>query len=166
MEEPNITPDQILAMSDALKKESKRVGRWLVLCIIFAVVVSALAAATRSFSFLAVALFAWFFVWNRWKLRGSLQSFLPAPSEGQGGWLRNAAHELGHPPRWYKYSEYVAALTFIVLFALITVEVTATSGIWVRILYAGCWIVLAASVFVRIRVARQKRRRRAKQVGR
>lgn len=165
MEESNITPDHIIALSDALKKESKRVRRWLAICIVFAVGVSALVAVTRSFAFLAVALFAWFFVWNRWRLRAFLQSFLLAPSESQHEWLRNVAHQLENPPRWYKYSEYLAAVTFFALYALITVEVTARSGIWMRALYAVCWLVLAASVFLRIRAARQKRPRRTKQIG-
>lgn len=98
MEEPNITPDQIIAMIDALKKECRRVGRWLAICIVLAVWVSVAVAVTRSFAFLAVALFAWFFVWNRWKLRRLLQSFLSARGEDQGEWVRNVAHQLENPP--------------------------------------------------------------------
>src|SRR5438270_7056921 len=136
MDDANQTKEQVIALSNALEKESRRVARWAIISLMFAVAVCVLVAATKSVVFLVVALFAWFFAWNRWKLRRFLAAYLPAPSENQRAWIQNAAEGLRHPPAWYRLSEYIAAVTFLAIFLLITIEVTLTSGTWMRVLYA------------------------------
>jgi hypothetical protein len=102
-----------------------------------------------------VALFAWFFVWNRWKLRRFLRAFLPAPKENEGLWAQHAIQALQHPPVWYRYSEGIAALTFFALYMLLTVEITSSSGIWMRVLCGICWVLLGIIVVAKARDARK-----------
>lgn len=158
MDDANQTNEQAIVLSNALESESRRVARWAIVCLIFAVAVSVLVIATKSVVFLVVALFAWFFAWNRWKLRRLLTAHLPPPSENQDAWIQNAANELQNPPAWYKFSEYIAAITFLAMFLLITIQVTLTSGTWMRVLYGACWVFIAAVVVARVRNARQKRK--------
>ncbi len=151
MNDANQTEHQFLALSSALEKETRRVARWFISCFVFAIAVSVLVAATKSFVFLAVALFAWFFAWNRWKLRRLLRSYLPSPNENQDAWVENTVSGLQNPPAWYRYSDYIAAFAFLAAFLLITIEVTSNSGIGMRSLYALCWVLSIATVAVKVR---------------
>ena len=119
MDDVSPTNPQVIALGNALQKESQRVSNWLITCFTFAIGVSVRVAVTKSFV-LGVALFAWFFVWNRWKLRRFLRSFLPAPTENLGLWMQHAIQALQHAPAWYRYSEGIAALTFFAAYVLIT----------------------------------------------
>lgn len=159
MDDPNPTKQQVIALSHALASESQRVSRWAITCFLFAIAVSALVAATKSGVFLGVALFAWFFAWNRWKLSRFLLSFLPAPNEDEESWVNHVVTALHNSPTWYRYSERTAALFFLASFALITVEVTSTSGFLMRLLllYAVCWLVLISSIVVWARNTHRKR---------
>ena len=59
MDDANQTKEQVIALSNALEKESRRVARWAIISLMFAVAVCVLVAATKSVVFLVVALFAW-----------------------------------------------------------------------------------------------------------
>jgi len=158
MDEANQIGQQVLSLSNALDSEAKRVWRWAIYCLLFAIAVSALTVAAKSLVFLLVAMFAWFFAWNRWKLARLLRSYLPPPSQDQQAWMESAIKRLENPPAWCRYSEYGAGVTFLLLFALITIEVTATSGIWMRVLYGVCWLLSLAAIVIRVRNARQNHR--------
>lgn len=155
MDEARQTGQLAVSLSNALDKEAKRVVRWAISCLMFATAVSTLTVATKSLVFFPVAIFAWFFAWNRWKFARLLYSHLPSPDQDQYAWMESVIRSLQNPPAWYGYSEYLAALTFLMLFGLITIEVTATSGIWIRVLYAVCWLLSLAVIVIRLRDARK-----------
>ncbi len=155
MDDVNQT-NQVIALTDALKGEIRRVARWTIACFIFAVAVSVLVVVTKSVIFFVVALFAWFFAWNRWRLRHYLAAFLPPQQDKQGGWIESVVHGLQTPPPWYRFSEYIAAVTFIALFLLITIVVVATTGTGMRILFAACWLLLVTRLVVGVTSSRKK----------
>src|SRR5262245_7745073 len=146
MDNVNQTQQYVVDLSKALSQEARRVARWAICCLIFALAVSALAAATQSLVFLVVALFAWFFSWNRWRLWRFLVASLPPPSENQNAWLGRTLEGLLNAPSWYRFSENFAAVTFLICFGIITFIVTSTSGAWMRLLYAMCWLLLGIVV--------------------
>jgi Flp pilus assembly protein TadB len=161
MDDVSPTNQQIVALRNALEKESQRVSRWLIACVIFAVAVSVLVVVTKSLVFVIVALFSWFFVWNRWMLRRFLRSFVPPPNEHESScWVERAMEALQHAPAWYRYSEGIAALIFFAAFVLITIEVTSSSGVWMRLLYVVCWVLLGIRVVMTVRNARHRQRQR------
>jgi len=143
-------------LANALQKQCSRVARWMVVSFLLAIAASILAAATKSIAFLAVALFAWFFAWNRWKLRRFLVAFLPPPAENAHLWCEKATKALQNPPAWYRYSEYIALVTFFAIAAAETIVVASTSGTWMRLLYVACWAVSLAVVLARVRNVRRK----------
>jgi hypothetical protein len=157
MDNVNQTQQQVVELIKALEREAHRVARWAVTCLIFALATSALVAATKSLFFRVVALFAWFFAWNRWRLWRFLIACLPPPNENQDGWLEKTVEGLMNPPSWYRLSEHVAAVTFLIGFGTITVVVTSTSGTWIRLLYALCWLSIAI-VFVIDRIAHRRQK--------
>jgi hypothetical protein len=155
----NQTQQQVAELRKALEREAHRVGRWAIYCLIFALATSALAIATKSLVFIVVALFAWFFVWNRWRLWRFLVACFPPPSENQAAWLEKTVEGLLKPPSWYRLSEHIAAVTFLVCFGIITVVVMSTSGTWMRLLYGMCWLLIGiVVVFGRIVHRGQKRK--------
>jgi len=143
MENLNQAQQQVIELNKALEQEAHRVAGWAVCCLIFALAASALVAATKSLVFLVVALFAWFFAWNRRRLWRFLIACLPPPNENQDAWLEKTVERLRNPPSWYRFSEDVAAVTFLMGFGLITIVVASTSGMWMRLLYAACWLLIA-----------------------
>lgn len=155
----NQTQQQVIELQKALEREAHRVARWAVYCLILALATSALAVATKSLVFIVVALFAWFFVWNRRRLWRFLLACLPRPDENQEAWLDKTIGGLLKPPSWYRFSEHVAAVTFLICFGIITIEVTSTSGTRMRLLYGMCWLLIGI-VVVAGRIAHRVRKRK------
>jgi hypothetical protein len=154
----NQTQKQVVELSKAVEQEAHRVARWAIYCLIFALAASALVAATKSLVFLVAALFAWFFAWNRCMLWRFLISCLPPPNENQDAWLEKTVEAPRNPPSWYRFSEQLAAVTFLIGFGIITIVVTSSSGMWMRLLYAVCWLLIAILV-VLARIANRRQRR-------
>jgi hypothetical protein len=155
-----MTQQPVVELSNALEQEVHRVARWAICCLIFALGASALVIATRSLVFLVVAVFAWFFAWNRWRLWRFLIACPPPPTENQDAWFEKTLQRLLNPPSWYRLSEYVAAVTLLMLFGIITFVVTSTSGTWMRLLYGMCWLLIGiVVVFGRIAHQREKRKK-------
>lgn len=157
MDGANQTQPQFVALSSALRTELMRVRRWAIACLVFAIAVSGLVFATRSIAFLVVAAFAWFFAWNRWKLQRLLAASLPTPNEDQDTWLEMTKLAISNAPSWHRISENFAAVAFLAVFALITIEVVPTSGKWMRLLYGAAWLFIAVR-FVREAVLRRKQK--------
>ena len=68
---------------------------------------------------------------------------LPPPNENQDAWFEKTIQGLLNPPSWYRFSNHVATLTFLMLFGIITFVVTSISGTWMRLLYAVAWLMIA-----------------------
>jgi hypothetical protein len=159
MEAPNNIERQVMALSKALEKEARRVRRWLIVCFVFAVAISSLAIKSKDFVFLVVALFFWFFAWNRWKLWCFLRAFLPPPSENQEQWMHSAVGGLERSRFWYWVSEYIAVLTLLAAYVLITILNFSTGEKWMRVFIVACWSAAIAVLAWRLRNAFLRRKR-------
>jgi Flp pilus assembly protein TadB len=162
MEKATNIEQQITLLSRKLEVAKARFGRWLVVCCVLAVAASVIAVGTKSAAFFAVAGFAWFFVWNRWKARAyvSALSAIPVPSDDveRVRWVTAVNEAALHPPSWWDRSENFAGATFIALFALVTYFVVVISGLWMRVLYAVAWAGLVLYIVLRVKDARRSRK--------
>lgn len=162
MEEAANIEQQITLLRRELELAKARFERWLVVCCVFAVGASAIAAGTKSVPFFVIAGLGWFFVWNRWKSRALVSTLAskPVPSEESERvrWLTTVNDAVLHPPSWLNRSENFAGAILIALFALITYFVVAISGLWTRLLCAVAWAVLLLHIVLRVKEARRRRK--------
>ncbi len=147
--------DYATKLTEALQTEHQRVKRWLIASIVLAVMASLAAVGTKSAAFIVVALFAYFFVWNRWKVCSLLRETLLRRDENDEAWITSATTRLEHPPHWSKISDYIAAVTFLAICAVTTFFVVLTSGVWMRLWIAICWFAAIAILIFRWRFARK-----------
>lgn len=135
-----------------LKQQRGRYVRWTVCCVVFAVLVTVVAAITHAAFFGIVAAFFYFFAWNRWKEWGRIERWLsnPVPTNDQerAVWAEAFVKEIKHPPLWERVSDWIAGVTATALVLGVSFFVTATSGLGMRILYG---LVYGLGVLVLLR---------------
>jgi hypothetical protein len=162
MENATNIEQQITLLTRKLELAKLRFERWLVVCSVFAVGVSAIAVVTKSVSFFVIAGLGWFFVWNRWQSRALVSelSSRPVPSDDaeRVRWVATVNNAVLNPPSWWNRSENFAGVTLIALFALITYFVVVISGLWTRVLYAVAWLALALYIVLRVKETRRRRK--------
>ncbi len=145
-----------------VEKEKQSFLRWMVCCVVVAVLVALLAVAAKSFLFAVIAMFFCFFAWNRWqewKRADRLLSIpLPQTDEQAVRLSQRLGYEMSKPPTWERVSNWIAAVTAVVCVASVSIGVVATSGFWMRALYAVVYAPLVLMLIWLVRIRRRESR--------
>jgi hypothetical protein len=106
---------------------------------------------TKSLFFVAIDLYFWFFVWNKWHQWRRADHFLTTAQQNQQVQLALLHEDIKQyltPPLWEQVSNWIAGTTLAGLCLLISVIQFTLGGFWKRIILAGLWLLAAFMLLV------------------
>jgi ABC-type multidrug transport system permease subunit len=137
-----------------LQRERRRYFGWMVTSGVAAILVMAVATLARSIFFGFVAVYLCLFAAKRWmqyrRIARWLSRPMPQNEKERLIWARIFYGELFRPSLWLRLSYWVAAITAVLVLAIVSAVIFATSGVWMRLLWglADGLVVLSAFIWV------------------
>jgi Flp pilus assembly protein TadB len=137
----------------------RRYSAWMFVAGVFAVLVLVTAMFAKSVLFGVVAAFLFLFACNRQIERQRIDRWLARPTpenqEQRIIWARIFYDEMCHPSVWLKITEWISAIAAMALVVTVSVVVIATTGLWMRLLYASIYFLVACLILLWLLVRRE-----------
>jgi cell division protein FtsW (lipid II flippase) len=151
-----------------LSAQEKHHSRWMVIAALSTALVLVIAALAKALGFAVVAAFLAFASFTKWKEWNRVRTWLlaPPPASDQEKllWAKVLQHEMSRKPLWEKLATWVAVGVVAMMYVLVTVEVFAFSGFWMRVLYASSYCVLAVVLFANVLLNRREAARLRREI--